>query len=73
MREGRALQKNLRENIRECYRHAEYCARKAREQLDPVFREDFLDSRRRWLVLARGYELAERLEVLSRTFRQQAA
>jgi hypothetical protein len=53
VREGRVLQKNLRENIRECYRHAEDCGRKAGEQRDPVFRQDFIDCQRRWLMLAR--------------------
>jgi hypothetical protein len=42
----------LSENIRECYRHAENCRREAKEQRDPVFRQDFLDCERRWLLLA---------------------
>ena len=69
MREGRAVFENLSENIRECYRHAENCRREAKEQRDPVFRRDFLDCERRWLLLARGYELAERMEALSQGFR----
>ena len=53
---------NLNEEIRECYRHAEDCARQAKDQRDPKLRDDFLDCERRWLRLARGYELAERIE-----------
>jgi hypothetical protein len=40
--------------------------RKAKEQSDPTFRQDFLDCERRWLLLARGYELAVRIEALAR-------
>jgi hypothetical protein len=52
---------NLSEQIRECYRHAEDCARKAAAQTDPKIKADFLDSERRWLVLAQSYEFTERL------------
>jgi len=55
-REGRTLLKNLRENIFECYRCAEACRHNATEQRNPVFRQDFLDCERRWLLLARGCE-----------------
>lgn len=64
--EGCALGNNLTENIRECYRHAENCRRKAKEQSNPVFQQDFLDYERRWLLLARGYELAERMETVAK-------
>jgi len=73
VREGRALFESLSENIRECYRHAEYCRREAKEQRDPVFRQDFLDCERRWLLLAGGYELAERMEALSQRFQRTAS
>ena len=53
--------KNLSEEIRECYRHAEDCARKAAEQTDPGLRDDFLRLEKRWLDLARSMEFAERL------------
>src|SRR5262249_31897976 len=62
--EGCALRNVLRDNIRDCYGHAEHCRRRAKEQSDPLLRQDFLDCERRWLLLARGYELAERLEAL---------
>jgi hypothetical protein len=41
-------------------------AGRAKEQSDPLLRQDFLDCERRWLLLARGYELAERMEALSK-------
>ena len=63
--EGCALRKTLSESIRDCYGHAERCRRRANEQSDPLLRQDFLDCERRWLLLARGYELAERMEALS--------
>jgi len=47
--------------IRECYRRAEDCARKATAQTDPTLKADFLDLERRWLVLARSYDFTERL------------
>ena len=53
------------ESIRDCYGHAERCRRRAKEQSDSLLRQDFLDCERRWLLLARGYELAERMEALS--------
>jgi hypothetical protein len=58
---GRVVLNNLSEQIRECYRHADDCARKAAAQTDPKLKADFLDSERRWLVLAQSYEFTERL------------
>ncbi len=51
----------ISEHIRDCYRHAEDCARRAETERDPELRKDFLDLERRWLLLARSYEFAERL------------
>ena len=51
---------NLSEDIRVCLQHAEDCAREAGEQFDPALRQDFLDTARRWLFLAR-YELTSTL------------
>jgi hypothetical protein len=48
---------NLSEQIRECLGHAEDCARRAGAQTDPKSKEDFLDMERRWLFLARSYNL----------------
>jgi len=52
---------DLGEQIRECLRHAEHCAQKARDAESPTLRNDFLDMERRWLSLARSYELVERI------------
>ena len=52
---------NLSEQIRECLQHAEDCARQAVAQSDPKLKQDFLDTERRWLFLARSYEFADRL------------
>ena len=54
------LQK-LDSEIRECYRHAAECSRRADESQDSFTRQDFLDAEKRWLCLARSYEFAERL------------
>jgi hypothetical protein len=52
----------LNEDVRECYRHAEECARQARALSNPELRRDFLDLELRWLKLARSYEVSERLK-----------
>jgi hypothetical protein len=52
---------SLSEQIRDCYAHAEDCARKAAAQTDPRLKQDFLDMERRWLTLAKSYELSQRL------------
>ena len=58
---GRVMLRNLSEEICECYRHAEDCARKAAGQSCQKLRQDFLDLEQRWLSLARSYEFTERL------------
>ena len=45
--------KSVSEEIRNCYAHAETCARQAAEQTDPKLREDFLALKAAWLKLAR--------------------
>jgi hypothetical protein len=57
--------RNLSEEIRECYRHAEDCSQKAAAQTDPKLKVDFLQLEQRWLFLARSYEFTERLENFS--------
>ena len=52
---------NFGQSIRECYQHAEACERKAARQNDPASRQDFPDTAKRWLKLARSYELTRRL------------
>jgi hypothetical protein len=53
--------RNLSEEIRECYRHAEDCARQAAAQTCPNLKQNFLDMERRWMSLARSYEFTEQL------------
>jgi len=43
---------NLSEQIRDCYRHAQDCARKASEETDPNLKQDFLELEESWLFLA---------------------
>jgi hypothetical protein len=52
---------NLSEQIRDCFRHAEDCARKAAAQSDPVLREDLLQLEKSWLNLARSIEFTDQL------------
>jgi hypothetical protein len=56
---------NMSARVRECVRHAEECARQAKAQKNPKFRQDFLDLERRWLRLARSYDFTERLVILA--------
>src|SRR6266566_1378468 len=44
---------SVSEEIRNCYAHADTCARQAAEQTDPKLREDFLALKAAWLKLAR--------------------
>jgi hypothetical protein len=55
----------LSDQIRDCYAHAAECARKAAAQTDPQLKQDFLDMERRWLTLAKSYELSQRLDDFS--------
>ncbi len=63
---------NLSEKIRECLRHAEDCAQSAAAQTDARLKADFLDMERRWLFLARSYELTEQLTDFSAENKRQA-
>jgi hypothetical protein len=53
--------RNLSEEIRECYRHAEDCAQRAAAETDPRTKADFVDLQQHWLFLARSYEFTGRL------------
>ena len=64
---------NLSEQIRDCLRHAEDCARQAAAQTCPKLKEDFLDMERRWLFLARSYEFTERVTNFSAETKRQAS
>jgi hypothetical protein len=63
---------NLSEQIRDCLQHAEDCARQADAQTDPTLKHDFLDTERRWLLLARSYEFTQRLGDFSNETKRQA-
>ncbi len=63
---------NVSEQIRECLRHAEDCARQAAAQSCPNLKKDFLDMERRWLFLVRSYEFTERVTDFSAETKRQA-
>lgn len=63
---------NLSEQIRDCLRHAEDCARQAAAQTDPRLRQDFLDMERRWHYLARSYDFTQSLTDFSNETKRQA-
>jgi len=53
---------NLSEQIRGCLNHAEDCARRAAAEPDgSTLKQDFLDLEKRWLDLARSFQLGEQL------------
>ena len=57
---------NLSEQILDCYRHAQDCARKAAEETDPNLKQDFLELEESWLFLARSFKFNERHSDLDR-------
>jgi len=63
---------NLSAQIRECLQHAEDCGRQAARQDCPKLKADFLDMERRWVFLARSYELTERVSAFSGNNNRQA-
>jgi hypothetical protein len=48
---------NLREQIREWDEQAVYCAQQAEARTDPIVKQQFLELKRLWLLLARSYDL----------------
>jgi hypothetical protein len=62
---------NLSEQVRECLRRAEECAQQAKHQCDPKLAGDYLDLERRWLKLARSYQLGEQLESFTSHIKNQ--
>ena len=64
---------NLSEQIRNCYQHADDCARKAAEQTDPQLKQDFVDLEKRWLLLARSFDFNERLSDFSAEMDRRSA
>lgn len=57
--------KQLGEQIRDCYRHAEVCAQKAAAQTEPELKRDFLELEREWLLLAHSCQFSSRLNGFS--------
>ena len=60
------LQK-LTEHIAECYQLANECGERAKQNLDPATKQNFLDEERRWLSMAHHYEFAELLSAFTAT------
>jgi PAS domain S-box-containing protein len=52
---------NISDQIRLCYERAAKAKRRAEETSDPKEKADFLNTERRWLLLARSYQHSERL------------
>ena len=50
---------NLSEQIRECDDRALHCERQADAQTDPKVKRQFLELKRLWLSLARGYTVCD--------------
>jgi hypothetical protein len=53
--------KKISDQVRECYEHAERCARYAKVVNDSQNRKDLLRLEEQWLELARSFELTERI------------
>jgi hypothetical protein len=51
--------------IRDCHRHAQYCARQAAAQADAGLKLNSRDAQRRWLKLAATYKSSKRLQQLT--------
>ena len=52
---------NVGKEVRECYRRAEACRRRADAATDPREKAEFLTMEERWLYLARSYEFCRTL------------
>jgi hypothetical protein len=68
---ARFMLQKLDSEIRECYRHAAECSRRADESQDSFTKQEFLDAEKRWLCLAHSYEFAERLSNFTEPARRQ--
>jgi hypothetical protein len=60
---------NLSKDIRECYRRGEEYRRLAQTALSELVKAEFLEMERRWLSLARSYEVKERLSQFNEEFK----
>jgi hypothetical protein len=59
------MRENLSEEVRECVRHAEECAARAKIEPHPAIQRDFIDMELRWLQLARSYQFLEQFRTCS--------
>jgi len=57
---------NLIQQVRECLQHAEDCAHRAKIEPHPNLARDFVDMERRWLGLARSWQISEQLDTFSK-------
>ena len=57
--------------VRECLWHAEDCAKRAEIEPNPAIQRDYIEMERRWLKLARSYQLFERVQIFSAHQEQQ--
>ena len=48
------------QEIRECYKLVDHCARRAELAHDPNEKADFLEMQNRWLLLAHSHEFLQR-------------
>jgi hypothetical protein len=55
----------LSEEVRECVRHAEEYAARAKIEPHPAIQRDFIDMELRWLQLARSYQFLEQFRTCS--------
>ena len=58
-RKERAMLNNRAEQIREWHEQAVYCAQQADARTDPKVKQQFLELKRLWLLLARSYGFTE--------------
>jgi hypothetical protein len=56
---------NLSEQVRDCLRHAEERAYRAKIEPDAALTRDYIEMERRWLALARSCQFSEQLEEFS--------
>jgi hypothetical protein len=56
---------NLNAEVRECLWRAEDCSERAKIELNPAMQRDYMEMERRWLKLARSYQLFERMQTFS--------
>ena len=56
---------NLSAEVRDCLWHGEDCAERAKAEQNPSIQRHFIELERRWLNLARSYQLFVRRQTFS--------